>query len=169
MYQKVVPVLKKILTQAQVYKHLFNLSPLYRNTTGRIIIVSEDLHYIKIKIPLNYQNRNYVGVMFGGSMFSATDPIYMTQLLEILGKDYVVWDKVSTIRYKRPGKSTAYGEFTFSKEEIATIKERIVNEKEINLTKQVNLVSKDGIIFAEIDKTLYIADRLFYKQKMLKK
>ncbi len=165
MYQKMAAFLERFFTKSQIYKYLFNLSPMYRNTTGRIVTVSEDLHYVKIKIPLNYQNQNYVGVMFGGSMFSATDPIYMIQLMEILGKDYVVWDKAATIRYKRPGKSTAYGEFILSKEEITSIKQRVSDEKEIDLIKRVNLVSEKGVVFAEIDKTLYIADRLFYKAK----
>ena len=44
-------------------------------------------------------------------MLAATDPIYMIQLLQILGNDYVVWDKAVEARYRKPGKSTIYGEF----------------------------------------------------------
>jgi hypothetical protein len=31
--------------------------------------------------------------MFKGNVLSATDPIYMIQLLQILDDHYVVWDK----------------------------------------------------------------------------
>ena len=87
---------------------------MYRRSTGKIIEVSNDLHRVKIKLPLSYKNKNYVGAIFGGSMLSATDPIYMIQLMQILDDSYVVWDKAASIKYKRPAKETLYGEFNFS-------------------------------------------------------
>ena len=78
------------MSTSAIFKHGFNISPMYRRTTARIIYISEDLKEVKIKIPLSYKNKNYVGAIFGGSMFSATDPIYMIQLMQILGEDYVV-------------------------------------------------------------------------------
>ncbi len=166
MYQKIVRFLERFFPKAQIYKFLFNISPMYRNTVGRVITVSNDLHYVKIRIPLNYQNRNYVGVMFGGSMFSATDPIYMIQLMEILGNDYVVWDKAASIRYKSPGKSTAYAEFILSPEEINQIKQQVEKENEMDFLKSILIVSKEGVVFAEVSKTIYIANRHYYRNKI---
>ena len=165
-YRTIKVFLERFFTKAQLYKYMFNWSPMYRNTTGRIIEVSKDIHYVKIKIPLNYKNKNYVGAMFGGSMFSATDPIYMIQLMEILGPKYIVWDKSASIKYKRPGTSTAYGEFLLTKDEIIFIKQQVNSKHEINFDKQVNLVSKEGVVFSEVYKTLYIADKKYYKQKL---
>ena len=100
MYRTLTNIAKRFFSDAQIYKYGFNWSPMYRRSTGKVIEVSEDLLYIKVKIPLNWKNRNFVGSIFGGSMLSATDPIYMIQLLKILGDDYVVWDKSATIKYK---------------------------------------------------------------------
>jgi hypothetical protein len=36
----------------------------------------------------SWRTRNYVGTIFGGSMYSAVDPIYMVMLTRRLGKDY---------------------------------------------------------------------------------
>ncbi len=166
MQKLLMKFLHLFLTKSQIYQYLFNFSPMYRSTNGRIFFVSDDFHNVKIKIPLNYRNRNYVGTMFGGSMLSATDPIYMTQLIEILGEDYIVWDKATTIKFKRPGNSTAFGDFILDINDINDIKNRIRIEKEIDFNKQVNLTSKEGIIFAEIYKTLYIAEKSFYKNKI---
>ena len=55
--------------------------------------------------------------MFGGSMFSAMDPLAMVALIHILGEDYVVWDKSASIQYKRPANQHVHAKFTF--EEIA--------------------------------------------------
>ena len=101
MYKAIFAFLSKYFKQNTLFKILFNISPMYRRSNARLIHVSEDIHNVKIKISLNYKNRNYMGTMFGGSMLSATDPIYMIQLLQILGDDYVVWDKSTNIRFKK--------------------------------------------------------------------
>ena len=85
MYKIAFEFLKRFFSEAALFKYGFNISPMYRRSVGRIVFVSSDLHEVFVKIPLNYKNRNYVGAIFGGSMFSATDPIYMIQLMNILG------------------------------------------------------------------------------------
>jgi hypothetical protein len=32
------------------------------------------------------------------------DPFFMLMLIENLGKDYIVWDKSASIRFKKPGR-----------------------------------------------------------------
>lgn len=165
MYRTLSTIAKRFFSNAQIYKYGFNWSPMYRRSTGKIIEVSEDLLYIKVKIPLNWKNRNFVGSIFGGSMLSATDPIYMIQLIKILGDDYVVWDKSATIKYKRPGKETIFCEFIFTPEEIISIKKDVENKGEIDIIKTPNITNKDGIVIAELSKTIYVATKMFYKKK----
>lgn len=154
----------------KLFKVFFNLSPMYRRSTGRITSVTSDLSKIEIEIPLSYKNKNYVGTIFGGSLFSATDPIYMVQLIQLLGKDYVVWDKSSVVKFKRPASANAYALFEFTAEEVATIKEEIKAKKELDIVKMVELTSKkDGRLFCEIEKTIYVADKEYYKEKRKKK
>jgi acyl-coenzyme A thioesterase PaaI-like protein len=169
MYRTLANIAKRFLTDAQIYKYGFNWSPMYRRTTAKIIEVSEDLHFVKIKIPLNWKNRNYVGTIFGGSMLSATDPIYMIQLMNILGSDYVVWDKAATINYRRPAKEMVFCDFTFSPEEIETIKEDVKIRGEIDVIKTPNIITKDGTLIAELNKIIYVADKTFYKKKRQRK
>ncbi len=143
-----------------------NLSPMYRRTTGRILFISEDFRLIKVKIPLSLKNRNFVNVMFGGSMFSAVDPFPMVQLINLIGKDFVVWDKSAEIKFRRPGTVDLYAEFTYSDEELAEIKRRIKEDKEIEFKKSVLLTNKSGdVIYCKVIKNLYIADKEFYRQK----
>lgn len=165
MYQQISKILNKVFLPHQIFRYGFNFSPMYRRSCGRVRDVSADMHLVKIEIPLNYKNRNYVGSMFGGSMLSATDPVYMIQLMGILGEDYVVWDKAASIRYKRPAREKVYVTFEFSKNEIEEIKSRINVEHEIDLVKHLNLVGREGKVFAELDKTLYVASKSYYKKK----
>ena len=157
------------MSQSKLFKIGFNLSPMYRRSTGRLTEVSEDLLKVKIKIPLSYKNRNYVGTIYGGSLYSATDPIYMVQLINILGSDYVVWDKSSEIKYKRPAKKVAFATFEFTKQEIENIKERVVKEKEFDLVKELNITGPNNEVYCELSKVLYVADKNYYKEKKKKK
>ena len=166
MYKSGTKLLKKYFKVSTIYKYGFNWSPMYRRTTAKIVEVSDDLLYIKIRLKLNWKNRNYAGTMFGGSMLAATDPIYMIQLLQILGDQYIVWDKAVDAKYKKPGKGTIYGEFIFTKEEIDSIKKTVHEKNQMDLTKTMSLVDAEKNIIATFNKTLYIADKDFYKNKL---
>ncbi|WP_298893478.1 DUF4442 domain-containing protein [uncultured Psychroserpens sp.] len=166
MYKVATRFLERFFKPATIYKYGFNWSPMYRRTTAKIIEVSDDLYKVVIMMKPNWKNRNFVGTIFGGSMLSATDPIYMIQLMQILGEDYVVWDKSVEARYKKPAKSKIYGEFIFSEQEIETIKQQILNKNEIDIVKTMSLVDAKQNIIATFNKTLYIADKRFYKEKL---
>jgi acyl-coenzyme A thioesterase PaaI-like protein len=170
MYAAISKILNKFLKQRVIFKYGFNISPMYRRSTGKIIEVSDDLLEVKVKIPISYKNKNYVGSIFGGSLFSATDPIFMIQLMNILGNDYVVWDKSASIKFKRPAKENSYVDFIFTEDEIEQIKERVVSEKEIDLIRNIKITNKDAsTVYAEVSKTIYIADKRHYKKKRKKK
>ena len=165
MYDKLFTLLNRYFKKATLFKVMFNISPMYKRSCGKIIFTSVDLHVVKIKIPLSYKNRNYVGSIFGGSLFAATDPIYMIQLMQILGKDFVVWDKKTNIKFKRPAYENAFATFEFTSSEINEILQRVQSENEIDYTKILHITDKNGTIFAELDKTLYISTKAYYKQK----
>ena len=169
MYKTATNFLKKFMSTATIFKYGFNLSPMYRRTTARVVEISDDLKRVKIKVPISYKNKNYVGAIFGGSMFAATDPIYMIQLVQILGEDYVVWDKAATINYKRPAKEHLYCEFLFSEDEIDTIKKQVAEMQEMTVEKTTYLTNANAQVFAEVIKTLYIAEKSFYKEKLKKR
>lgn len=153
----------------RAFKFFFNISPMYRRSGGRIVFASENLDSVKIKIKLNYKTRNYVGTMYGGHMYSCLDGIYMVQLINLLGKSYVVWDKAATIRFKRPGTSTLFAEFSISQELIQKIKEDVASKNEIDLNLDVNLVDSKGNVCAEVGKVIYISSKDFFKEKQKKK
>src|SRR5271157_3379702 len=60
--------------------------------------------HVDVELKLRAWNRNYVGTHYGGSLYSMTDPFYMLMLMENLGRDYIVWDKAASIRFRKPGK-----------------------------------------------------------------
>ena len=70
----------------------------------RVTRLQSDWKAIDVEMKLRSWNSNYVGTHYGGSLYSMTDPFYMLMLIENLGRDYIVWDKAATIRFRKPGK-----------------------------------------------------------------
>ncbi len=170
IYQKFTAFGKKFIGYNTLFKYGFNLSPMYRRSTGRVQTVTKDLSRITIKVPLSWKNRNYVGTIFGGSMFASVDPIPMVQLINLLGDDYVVWDKSAEIKFKRPANQNLFAEFVYTPEELENIKKRVAVENEIEIVKSTSLTNKEQTIeFCVVHKTLYIATKSFYKNKRKRK
>ncbi len=145
--------------KSRTFRWGFNFFPAYRGTGGRLIYVADDYHEIRIKLPLNWRTKNYVGTIYGGSIYASIDPIYMLMLIKILGPDYVVWDKAAKIRFRKPGKDTLYADFTLSQEEISEIKRLAEDAKSVDRIYNVELKGRDGVVHAQIEKTLYIAKK----------
>ncbi len=169
IYQKLATLGKKYFGQDKLFKYGFNLSPMYRRSTGRVVFASKDLMKVQIKLPISWKNRNYVDSIYGGSMFSAVDPMPMVQLINILGNDFVVWDKKAEINFKRPARENLYAQFEFTNKEVEGIKARVAIENEIEVVKTTLLTNKDQTkTFCEVHKTLYVADKVFFKNKRRK-
>lgn len=131
--------------------------------------VSDDLSYVKLKLPLNYRTKNYVGTLYGGHMYGCVDGIYMVMLINILGKEYVVWDKSAYIKFKVPGTKTLFAEFDLSEELLEQIKLEIGQNKEKDINLSVVLRDEEGKIYAEIEKTIYIASKSYHRRKRIAK
>ncbi|TPN86754.1 PaaI family thioesterase [Aquimarina algicola] len=167
IYKKIARIGPKYIGKNKLFKYGFNFSPMYRRSTAKIIEASKDLLHIRIKLPISYKNKNYVNSIFGGSMFSAVDPIPMVQLINLIGEDYVVWDKSANIFFKKPAKENLYADFEYNLEELEEIKHKVAQQNEIEITKTTTLTDKDRKkTYCEVHKTIYIADKSFYKEKM---
>lgn len=146
-----------------------NFFPAYRATGAKIIFISDDWKEVHIKLGLNWITKNYVGTVFGGSIYGALDPIYMVQLINILGKEYIVWDKSANVKFIKPIKNDVFAKFLITEDLIDNIKEKIKNDKKYTITLKVNFQDNDGVIYSEVEKIIYIADKKFYLEQKNKK
>jgi len=144
-------------------KIAFNFFPAYRRTGGRICFISDDWKEVHIKLGLNWNTKNYVGSVFGGSIYGALDPIYMIQLINILGKDYVVWDKSANIKFIKPIRTTVFAKFEITDEILDEIKHTINSEKKHTINLTASFQDDKKIVYAEVIKTIYIADKVYFK------
>lgn len=165
MSRKKLPTTKTENLKSRFKRNLLNLFPPYWGTGARAIFLSDDSKEVQIKLPLFWRTRNYVGTIFGGSIYASADPIFMIQLIELLGKSYVVWDKSAAIRFLRPGNKTLYARFLISDELLQQIKLDVAEKNEIDITLEVDFIDLNNTVYAKVSKVLYIADKSFYKLK----
>ena len=151
--------------RARMVRLGFNLHPAFRGTGGRVEHVAHDLSHIRIRLPLNWRTKNIVGSLYGGSLFAVTDGVHPMMLMAALGDGVIVWDKAASIRYKKPGYSTLYADFSLDADEVADIRKSLRQHPELDRTYLVELKDEHGTVHTVVERTVYIADKNYYRQK----
>jgi acyl-coenzyme A thioesterase PaaI-like protein len=131
----------------------------YRGTGARLRYIAPDWSEIRLDLPLSWRTRNYVGTIFGGSIYAAVDPIYMLMLIRRLGPDFIVWDKAATIRFKKPGRETLHTRFVVNDEELAAICTALESQRSVDRMYTVELTDPSGTICATVEKLIYVRKR----------
>lgn len=134
----------------------FNWFPAYRGTGARIEYIADDWLEVRVRLPLSWCTRNYVGSIFGGSLYGALDPIYMLMLIHLLGPDFIVWDKAATIRFLKPGRTTLRASFRLEPTAVESIRAEAIRLGKLDRDFEVSLVDDTGTAHATCTKTLYI-------------
>jgi hypothetical protein len=125
----------------------------------KVVAANRDFTRIEVELKERFYNRNIVGVHFGGSLYAMCDPFYMGILLHHLGRDFVIWDKGATIRFKRPGKGTVRAVFEIPMPEIERIKHEASKAEKYEPIFRTEIRDVDGKIVAEVEKILYLKRR----------
>ena len=141
---------------AKKLQRRINFYPPYLGAAVRVTHISDDFLNVEVEMPLRFYNRNYVGTHFGGSLYSMCDPFYMLMLMNILGPEYIVWDKAATIRFKKPGKGVMKAAFQLTEAQIAEIRAAAETQPKVEPQFQVLIKDSEGDVVAEIDKLLYV-------------
>ena len=149
--------MKKTLFQR--YPKILNLWPPLLGAGIRIKRMSPDMRSIDVEMRLTRLNRNYMGVHFGGSLFSMTDPFYMVMLATALGRDYVVWDKAASIRFRRPGITTVHAHFELTDARLGQIRTALDRDGIHEPVFNVEVLDPEKNVICTVDRTLYCATK----------
>jgi Domain of unknown function (DUF4442) len=135
---------------------LLNMWPPFLGAGIRVKRLQSDWKEIDVEMKLRRWNSNYVGTHYGGSLYSMADPFYMLMLIENLGRDYIVWDKSATIRFKKPGKGVVSAAFRLSDDQIEEIREALKSEEKIDRLFTVEVKDESGAVIAEVQKQIHV-------------
>lgn len=99
-------------------RRLMNIWPPYLAAGIRVREIAPDWRRVRVELVERWWNRNYVGTHFGGSLFAMTDPFYMLMYINLLGRDYTVWDYAAHIRFVRPGRGVVAARFELGDDDL---------------------------------------------------
>lgn len=144
--------------KSRLTRVMFNYFSIFLSTVAKVTYLAADYKEIHLKLPLSWRTRNYVGTIFGGSMFASTNVLYLL-VVKNLGEGYIVWDKASCIRCKSPAKEPAYTKAVLSDEEIELMKTELLNTDKIDRVYFLDLIDDTSDICASIEKTIHIQNK----------
>jgi hypothetical protein len=145
--------------RTRLFRFAFNLWPCFRGTGARVAFIASDWSEVRVRLPLSWRTRNYVGTIFGGSLYAGIDPFYMLMLIHRLGPGYVVWDKAASIRFRKPGRSTLRAAFSLEEAELVEIRRLLQEQPKVDRTYRIQLEDEEGVVHAEVEKVIHISLR----------
>jgi hypothetical protein len=155
--------------KSKLMRYAFNFWPCIWCTGSKITFIAGNFQELHVQLSLNWRTRNRVGTVYGGSIYSSVDPYYMLLLMEILGKKYVVWDKAASFKFIRPISGKVKCRFLITDEEIENIKATVAEKREFTFDFPLQYEDEEGKVYAIFNKSVYVADKSFYKEKIAKR
>lgn len=140
----------------RAFRHVLNFYPAFRGTGAWVTFIADDWSEMRVRVPLSWRTRNYVGTIFGGSLYAGIDPHFMFMLMHRLGPEYLVWDKAASIRFRRPGRGQLTAVCRMPDEEVAEVKRLLTSAEKVDRTYSVDLVAKDGTVCATVEKVVNV-------------
>ena len=140
----------------KILKFGMSLWPPFLGAGIKVKHIAADFREVVVSMKLRWYNRNYVGTHFGGSLAAMTDPFYMLMLIHILGNEYTVWDKTSTIDFIAPGRGTVTARFSLNDDQIAEIKNETASGNAYFPELSVDIVNESDEVVARVNKKLYV-------------
>lgn len=125
----------------------------------RITYISPDWRELRVAMKLRWYNRNIMGTQFGGSLYSMIDP-HLMLLIQLLGKDYIIWDKAAEIEFVSPGRGTVTAAITISDDELNDIRKNTADGRKYFPEFNLIIVDDYGGVVAKVKKILYVRRNL---------
>ena len=146
-------------TLQQIMLRSINIWPPFFGAGIRVTRRSPDMKIVDVEMKLHFFNRNYVGTHYGGSLYSMTDPFYMLMLMHNLGRDYIVWDKAATIRFRKPGKGRVRAEFRLTDAQVNKVRQMLTTQDKYEPVFLVEVKDETGDVVAQVHKVLHVRRR----------
>ena len=132
----------------------------------RIWVIKFDKGFtgVHVKISKSFLNVNYNRTIFGGTIFSASDPFFallFDQILQRRGLKCRVWLRSAEIRYLKPGATNLYFTISLSEQQIQEAETILVTEGKFVKAYPMNIFSSEGLLCATVINEVYI--RNLYK------
>ncbi|MCG7585193.1 DUF4442 domain-containing protein [Photobacterium sp. OFAV2-7] len=150
------PQRKSTLSSPAIFKRLINLYPPYLGAGVKVTYIKEDWRQVEVRLQMRWYNRNAFGTHFGGSIYSMVDPHLALMLTNLLGRDYIVWDKSAHIEFVKATKKPIHCVLTISQDELDDIIKHTENGEKYHPEFKLEILGEDEQLIAKVYKELYV-------------
>jgi acyl-coenzyme A thioesterase PaaI-like protein len=137
-------------------RRMMNVWPPFLFSGIRVLDIGEDWRSARVALRKRWYNSNYVGVHFGGSLFSMTDPYWMILVKESLGRDYVVWDRAAEIEFVLPGREDVFADFQLDEQVLDELRAATASGEKALRWFDVDVKTASGDVIARVRKQIYV-------------
>lgn len=135
---------------------ILNVYPPYLGAGIHVDKIAADWRTIDVSMKLHWYNQNAVKTHFGGSLYSMVDPHLMLMHMQVLGKNYIVWDKAAHIDFLQPGKGKVTARFHITDTDLQHIFNGLKTKKKVEPQYEVEVVNESSEVVARVTKILYV-------------
>ncbi len=122
----------------------------------------KDFKGIEVKIIKSIVNINFNRSIFGGTIYSAADPVYPVlyyQIMKRKGLNVMVWQKAGAIEFIKPGYQSLYFSVDLSEEEIIEAYNTLQEHGKFVKTYIIEITDKLVAVCSRVEITAYIRKR----------
>ncbi|NLT29103.1 MAG: DUF4442 domain-containing protein [Propionibacterium sp.] len=148
--------LQQILGSTTLTRWAMNGWPPFLASSIRVREISPDWRRVRVQLLRRRVTANYVGTLYGGSLYSMTDPFWMMMVRHNLPRGWTVWDKAGEIDYISPGRATVGTTFELTEEDLAEIHRQIEATGKALHWFANDIVTADGTPVARVRKQIHV-------------
>ncbi|MDO5740656.1 MAG: DUF4442 domain-containing protein, partial [Ornithinimicrobium sp.] len=144
--------LKRLASSPRALKAGMNAWPPFLFSGIRVTTISANFRSVRVRLKRSALTSNYVGTLFGGSVFAMTDPFWMVMILRNLGPGYVVWDKAAQIEFVAPGRASVTASFELTDQVLDELRDAAQGGAKVLRWFETDVVTADGTVVARVRK-----------------
>ena len=124
---------------------------------------------IDVKINRSIFTTNLGNSIFGGTIFSATDPFYallFNQQMQRKGFKISVWLKSAHIQYLKPGRTDLYFSLSITPDMVSEVEKTLNTEGKFIKAYPIEIFDKQGELCASVMNEVYIGNLNFTRKEI---
>lgn len=114
---------------------------------------------VHVKISKSILNTNYNNSIFGGTIFSASDPFYallFDQILKRRGFKVRVWLKSANIQYLKPGRTNLYFKIVLTENDVMEAEHALNTVGKFVKAFPLEILNSKGEVCASVENEVYL-------------
>ncbi|HJP00592.1 MAG TPA: YiiD C-terminal domain-containing protein [Planctomycetota bacterium] len=155
----IAPSMRSWKLSPRAFRWMLNVFPPLLLQRIRIVSVGSDFRTCRVRIALSFLTRNLNGATFGGTIFSAADPIVATlfwQLFARRGVAVETWLQGGSVRYEKPATTALTMDVSLSEEEIESAAAELEQRGRFRRTYEIEAHDTHGDVCARITTEVYV-------------